>query len=471
MDQILQTLIKYALGIIGVGTIVILHEFGHFVAAHINGIDVEIFSLGFGPKVVGKQWGKTEYRLSLIPFGGYCRLKGSDDLTHALSEKAKRFKHIEQGSLFSVHPFRRFLTYFAGPLTNIILSVILCTILASLSYPTLSTPCYVTPVTDYQYLFAGSDSPAGESGIIKNDKILMIEDHAVRDYQDMASFLASNKKQNLIFTVQRSVDGKSHILDIPVSGSQNEDGTYRYGLSNIMDPVISSVRFFSPESKAGLEKKDVIQSVNGIPVFNNLDLLTALHSVEMEEITLNIIRDDESMDITYTPDFSNGKRQNKFSLYSPTRIIDGMSFIDALPYGANNALHLFTDTINTVISLLKKQKDDVRQVFTGPMRASLMIGDITVMGFENSLSSGFRALFYLLAVVSISIAIANLLPLPSFDGGQMLIALIETVTRKQISPSNYWRCQLFGMICVICIFAFMYFIDIRYFYLVHLASK
>jgi regulator of sigma E protease len=470
MDQILQTLIKYVLGILGVGTIVILHEFGHFIAAHFNDIDVEIFSLGFGPKLFGKKIGKTEYRISLILFGGYCRLKGSDDLTRALDMKAKKFEHIEHGSLFSVHPFKRLLTYIAGPFTNVIISIVLCSILAALSYPTLSTPSYVAPVTDYPYLFQGSNSPSGESGIIKGDKILSINNENIRDYQAMASYLSENKEQELLFTVERDIDGTNQEIDYLVSGAPNEDGSFRYGLTNIVDTTIASVRFFSPEHNAGLKKKDTILKVNDINVSNNLDLLTALHEVEGKTINLTILRDNKTIEISYVPDSNGTKSINKFSLYSPTRTIEGMNFTTAIAYGTNNALHLFTNTVASLLSVLKSESDDVRQVFTGPMRASLMIGDITIMGFENSLASGLRALCYLLAVVSISIAIANLLPLPAFDGGQILIAFLEIITRKRISPSNYWRCQLFGMICVICIFAFLYFIDFRYFYLMHFAA-
>ena len=470
MDQILQILIKYGLGILGVGTIVILHEFGHFIAAHLNGIDVEIFSLGFGPKILGKQFGKTEYRLSLIPFGGYCRLKGSDDLTRALDMKAKKFEHIEHGSLFSVHPINRLLTYFAGPLTNVIISIMLCSILAALSYPTLSTPCYVAPVSDYHYLFAGSNSPAGDAGIIKGDKVIMIDNKEIMDYQDMAYYLSKNDKQDLLFTIERIIGKNTAIRKYTISGSVTENGTYRYGLSNIINSTVASVRFLSPENKANLEKKDKILEVNGIVVSNNLDLLTALHEVEDEQICLTVLRADEVLDITYTPDTIATKRVNKFSLYSPTRTIAGMSFTAAIAYGSSNAIHLLTNTVASLLSVLKSESDDVRQVFTGPMRASLMIGDITIMGFENSIASGFRALCYLLAVVSISIAIANLLPLPAFDGGQILIAFLETITRKKISPSNYWRCQLFGMICVVLIFAFLYFIDLRYFYMIHFAN-
>lgn len=470
MDLILQTIIKYVLGILGVGTIVILHEFGHFIAAHINGIEVEIFSLGLGPKLFGKQFGNTEYRLSLVPFGGYCRLKGSDDLTRALDKKSKQFDHIEHGSLFSVKPINRLFTYLAGPISNVIVSIILCSILASLSYKTLSTPCYVAPVTDYEYLFSNSTSPASESGIMKGDKVIMIDDKSIRDYQEMATYLSENKKQDLLFTVERDIEGEKTLLEFLVSGAETDSKSFRYGLTNIIDTKVSSVRFFSPEYKAGLQKKDTILKVNNKSVKNNLDLLTVLSNEEGSIINLTLLRNNKTIEISYTPDSTGNKFNNKFSLYSPTRTIDGLDFSNSIIYGTQNAISLFSNTVKSLLSVIKSESDDVRQVFTGPMRASLMIGDITIMGFENSIASGLRALCYLLAVVSISIAIANLLPLPAFDGGQILIAFLEIITRRRISPANYWRCQLVGMIGVICIFAFLYFIDLRYFYILNFAN-
>ncbi|MBK5199977.1 MAG: RIP metalloprotease RseP [Spirochaetaceae bacterium] len=469
MDQILQTLIKYVLGIFGIGSIVILHELGHFIAAHLNGIEVEIFSLGFGPKIVGIKLRKTEYRLSLILFGGYCRLKGSDDLTRALDIKSNKFIHIENGSLFSVHPFHRLMTYLAGPLTNVLISIALCTILAALSYSTLSTPAYVAPVSDYPTFFNNNSSPAKDAGIIKGDQIISIENTKIRDYQEVVDILTKTKKQDLKFTIKRKfADGTSNNSEYVVSGVKNENNTFRYGLTNIVDTTIASVRFLSPEEKAGLKKEDNILSVNGIIVANNLDLLKELEVLNDSPITLRILRGNKILSINYSKDFSEGKYINNFSLYSPTRIIKGQPLNTALITGFNNAFNLFSNTVNSLLSVINGRSDDVRQVFTGPVRASLMIGDITVMGFENNVKSGLRALCYLLAVVSISIAIANILPLPAFDGGQILISLIEGITGKRISPRNYWRAQLIGMIGLICIFAFMYFIDIRYFYLLNL---
>ncbi|MCY1151476.1 MAG: RIP metalloprotease RseP [Sphaerochaetaceae bacterium] len=464
MDQTLATILKYAIGIIGVGFIVLLHEVGHFIAAHIFKIEVEIFSVGFGPKMIGRKFGHTEYRISWFLFGGYCRMKGADDLTRALDANSKTFVHVEHGSLFATKPINKFLTYLAGPLTNFLITILLCTILISTNHETLSSLAIVSPVDQYPTLFSNSTSPAGDAGIKLNDKILKIDNEEIEDWQQVIEILNENKKPFISLLIERD----SKVYNIIVDGEANSDDSFRFGLTNVLTTKISSVNTFSPEKKAGLKKEDLILKINGVPVNNNLDLLAYFEAnTKPSSIDFTILRDNKELNIEYIPSFNrDGSLKHNFALYSPTKTIEGLPFNQALDVGYNMALTLFSDTVTSLLTIIRGNKDtsEVRQVFTGPMRASLMIGNITVLGLQNSFTSGLRALCYLLAVVSISLTIANLLPLPSFDGGQMLISLVEIITRKKISPKNYWICQLIGMISVIILFSFMYFIDFKYFY-------
>lgn len=463
MEQILTTLLKYVVGILGVGFIVLLHEIGHFIAAHIFKIEVEVFSVGFGPKLIGKKVGHTEYRISLFLFGGYCKMKGADDLTRALDSNSKKFIHVEQGSLFAVKPIYKFLTYMAGPLTNFLVTIALCTLLISTSHNTLSSNAIVSPVNNYPSLFSNASSPAGNSGIRINDKILKLNNNEVEDWQDFVSQLSNVEDSTINLLIER---GDNQYITI-VDGEMNTDGSYRFGLTNILEPKISMVRFLSPEYKAGLKKSDTILKVNDVGIANNLDLLSYFSdNPNPDSVTLTVLRDNKQVEIKYSPSLNRDNTlKHNFALYSPTKTIEGLSINKSVPQGYLMAKNLFFETISSLATIIKGNQDptEVRQVFTGPMRASLMIGNITILGLENNFKSGLRALCYLLAVVSISLAIANLLPLPSFDGGQMLIALLETITRRKISPKNYWICQLIGMISVVLLFGFMYFIDFKYF--------
>jgi regulator of sigma E protease len=461
MEQVISILLKYAVGVMGVGFVVLLHELGHFIAAHMFKIEVEIFSVGFGPKMFAKKIGYTEYRISWFLFGGYCRMKGSDDLTRALDSNSKAFIHVENGSLFSVKPIYKLLTYGAGPLTNFLITIFLCTALLATNHQTLSSPSIVSPVDNYPTLFNATTSSATESGIQINDKIIKLNNIEIKDWQEFVFFLNENSESSISLLIER----ENKELNINVEGTLKKNGSYKFGLTNIIEPNISTVRFLSPENKAGLKKGDLILKVNDYKINNNLDILTYFNKENPKTIDLTILRDEKTKTISYTPSYNrDGSIKHNFSLYSPTKTIDGLNFTSALESGYSMATTLFSNTITSLINIVRGQDDDVRQVLTGPVRASLMIGNITILGLENSLASGFRAFCYLLAVVSISLTIANLLPLPAFDGGQMVIAFFEIITRTRISPKHYWICQLIGMVSVLIIFSFMYFIDIRYFF-------
>ena len=114
-----------AIGLLGIGFIIFLHELGHFAAARFLKVDVEVLSYGMGPKIFSIYGRKTEYRISAIPFGGYCRMNGSLDLMKALKDDAKVFDKTEAGSYFATTPFVRFLIYLAGPLMNYIIAILM----------------------------------------------------------------------------------------------------------------------------------------------------------------------------------------------------------------------------------------------------------------------------------------------------------------------------------------------------------
>ena len=112
-------------GLLAIGFVIFLHELGHFTAARLLGVDVEVLSYGMGPKLFSFQGPKTEYRISLFLFGGYCRMKGSLDLMKALKDDARSMDKTEAGSYFGTTPVVRFLIYLAGPLMNFLLAVLL----------------------------------------------------------------------------------------------------------------------------------------------------------------------------------------------------------------------------------------------------------------------------------------------------------------------------------------------------------
>ena len=455
MSSLVMLISKYLIGLVGIGMVVVIHEVGHLVAARACGIDVEVFSFGLGPKLWGVKIKETDFRISLLPFGGYCRLKGSDDLSQALLQKNKSFTHIEHGSLFSVHPAKRILTYLSGPLLNLVFAVLLYAVLASIPYKVLSTEPIIATINDYPSLFSHATSPAHQQGLLTGDTVVALNGTEIADWEALEELLGESEGTQL-FTIER----EQRILTVPVEGEKTDLGV-RYGLSVIREPVIGSVRPATPESDAGLQQGDRILSANDWPVDNDLALLLALDS-NTDRTDLLVRRGEEEILVSFRPDLNErGKGEWNFALASVSKSVKAPSF--NLLNGLNTTIQMAKDTLRSLRLLISGGTRNVRQEFTGAARAALMIGDITTLGLESDTSSGFRALWYLLGVVSISLGIANLLPLPAFDGGQVLTASFEWITGKHIQPRTYWILQLVGIGIVFGIFVFLGFADMLHF--------
>ncbi|HOX92154.1 MAG TPA: site-2 protease family protein, partial [Spirochaetales bacterium] len=128
-----MTLLTILLGIAGLGLVVFFHELGHFIAARLVGITVEEFSLGWGPKLVGFTKGKTTYRISVLPLGGYCKMKGEDGYRKALEEGLEDFPR-ENGSYFGASPLKRIFVSLAGPFMNIVFAFAVFSCVLAIGY-------------------------------------------------------------------------------------------------------------------------------------------------------------------------------------------------------------------------------------------------------------------------------------------------------------------------------------------------
>ena len=456
MIDIAAVLMKYLIGLVGITIVVIIHEIGHLVAARFNCIEVEIFSFGIGPKLWGKVYKGCEYRLSLLPLGGYCRLKGSDDLSQALLHDKKHFIHTEEGSLFSVHPLRRVLTYLAGPLFNVLFAIIIYTLLSLITLQVISTESRIATTQDYPHLFQTVSSPAYEQGLRTGDLVLAVSGQPISDWEELETLLLSSKGSE-VFEILR--DEKTYSFTI--HGKKRENNSFYWGLTPIQDLVIGSVRPRSPEYRSGLRRGDRILEVQSVKVSNQLDVLTAIQG-HKDLLTFVVSTEGKIRTIQFRPNLNENKEIDlNFALAVQTKPAQTNSF--GLMQGLSKTKDLFIQTYTSLRRLIVREEQDVRSSVTGMARSALMIGDITSLGFETTVVHGLYSLLYLMGVVSISLAFANLLPLPAFDGGQMLIALFEWVTKKQISPKTYYRIQLVGITLVILLFIFLLLVDIRHF--------
>lgn len=433
--QLSTILVKYVVGILLIGLVVFLHELGHFIAARSLGVDVEVLSFGMGPRVFSWYGRKTEYRISALPFGGYCRMKGSIDLAKALHDDKDSIDKLEAGSYFAASASTRFLIYFAGPFTNFLLAVLLLTIASALPVERISDKCIVTPISEYPTIFpSGIEQP----GIEKGDLILELDGEAVLDYQDFARRLPSDGSAASV-TVERNFE----IVQETLEPTRNGD-SFTFGIALMQKPVIA----LSDDDV--LHDGDLIVAVDDKAVKCTLDV----YALMGEQSVLTVERDG-----TFFETVLERTSPLPFAWKSDIVVRSDDVGLGTIRHGLFRAGEYFVTTIEALGALVTLNFDDARNIIVGPMKASYSIADISAKAFTASTDSGLRSLCYLLSIVSISLCVGNTLPIPTFDGGGMLISFAEMVKKRNLRPRTYIWLQMFGMVVAVLIIVWMYSLD------------
>ncbi|MDR3312667.1 MAG: RIP metalloprotease RseP, partial [Spirochaetaceae bacterium] len=246
------------LGILCLGVLIFIHEAGHFGAARLAGVTVESFSLGMGPVLAHRTWRGTDYRISLLPLGGYCGMKGEKDSPDDARGDADSF--------YGVHPLRRAAIACAGPLANLMFAVIAFILIALIGYVYYSADTRVILADE---LYPNMPSAAREAGLRTGDRILTVHGVATETFSDISREVAPRPGEKLHILVDR--EGRR--LDYTVvPGFDPETLAGKIGVVNWVEPVVAEVQPGSPAEKAGFKPDDLILAVDGMPVRNTVDL-------------------------------------------------------------------------------------------------------------------------------------------------------------------------------------------------------
>ncbi|MEA5031847.1 MAG: RIP metalloprotease RseP [Sphaerochaeta sp.] len=451
-------LVSFLIGFLSIALMVTIHETGHFVFARLSGITVEVFAIGWGKAI--KRWTVrgVEYRINIFPLGGYCKLKGTDDLQRSLHSGGKSFTSMEEGSLFAVSPIRRIMTYLGGPLFNLLFAIVIFIPFFSIGYDAISNPNRIVVTSDYPKTFAieaGSPHAAEFAGLETGDVVIGIENESIGNFSSLQAVLARQKAGNpTTFTIDRAGD----ILTIDVTGTVDEKtDRLLFGISTFIEPKIDSISPLSPESMTALAEGDVIIRAQGHEVKNTFDLLEIL-SDNPSWVELQVQHADGSYDtIQYSPTRTiEGKISFGFNFERTLEHVSGQPVGEALWSAISQTGTSMIDTF-LLIPKLFSGAFAMDEVVAGPLRISYVIGEMR--------NAGIRAILHLLAMVSISLAAANLLPIPGLDGGSILLSLVEILRRKAVSPRMYVRFQSVGLLFLFLLMLFVVAGDLRFFFL------
>ena len=420
----------------GISLMIIVHEIGHFIMAKIFKVEVETFSCGFGPPIFKRQTRSgTNFQISAWIFGGYCKMKGQDDIKRAIKEKLHYIRDVEEGSLYSIQPLKRLLIYFFGPVMNLLFAFFCLLILFLIHTTILTNPPKIILAEDYPDLFSQTTSQKAnklESGMV----IESIDGIEVTTFQEVKKLLSerSNTKSQIITTSSDKV-----YTAIPENGL--------YGITSFVEPLVNSVVPFSPEKKAGLRKDDLITEINGYKVTNMFDILSISHK-NPSFISLKLInKDGIKKNINYYPETINNKIKMNFNLQSNETSISGYPFKEAISSSIKETYRIFIKTMEALLNLVNRHSQ-VTETISGSFSASQTIGELTTKGFAENFNMGFRTVLYLLAGISISLAFVNLLPIPALDGGYIIMGIIETFLGRTFHPKAYIFVQIFGFFLI-----------------------
>lgn len=440
-------------GLIGLGFIVFIHELGHFITAKICGVTVESFSIGMGPILLHKTIKGTDYRLSLIPLGGYCGMKGQKDFQVALDEKLESITG-DKDSFYGIHPLKRVIIAFSGPFFNFIFAAIAFMIISMIGYSYYTSENKIILANE---VYPEMESIAEKAGLQTGDKILSVNDIETPYFTDIyeAISISANKKTDL--QVQRD----SEIFNIEVTPSLNkETGAGVLGIVSWTNPLIDSVEKNSIAEKVGLKEQDLILQINDDIIKNTADYNNAIQ--KYDNFSMKVLRDNNEIIIENIE--LNPQKEDKTTLgitfYTEKVKSKTYSFFPAI---INGFVEAGKTTALTFKSLgLLFQGVDLTKAVSGPLRITVMLGDTAKAGFSAGFSTGIVTVFNFLAIISISLFIMNLLPIPILDGGLILFALIEAITKKQISPKIQYYVQFIGVGLILVLFVFAMFGDISY---------
>lgn len=421
------------------GSAVVLHEFGHFIVAKLFGIRVETFSVGFGPRLFGRKWGHTDYRISAIPLGGYVKLGGDD--SNAPLEGASA-SDIPPKEMFNLRPrWQRILVALAGPVMNV---------LTALAIPFTGAMMNGVPVTPAPVVYyVQTNGAAQKAGLQQGDRIVAFNgvEHPTWERISGSALLLPGKPLPIV--VERN--GERVPLTITPT-IRTEDGESAGFLDFLPDygglPIIvGDVGDGSPAESAGLKEGDRFVSIGGEEVRSSAQVTEYVRNHDAQPIKMVVERGGQNVELT------TDERRIKGRL--------GFGVSERYPLHAATVGSAFKFAYDSNLQILSLTGQALGQVFTGERSLrNTVSGPLGIYkAAEKSVERlGWDGVFGMLGFLSLNLGIFNLLPIPVLDGGAIFLLLLEGLLGLiglSISTVVRDRIQQVGFVMVLLLMVFV----------------
>ncbi len=437
IEKLINLLWLFGPAALVLGFLIFIHELGHFIAARLVGIRVEVFSIGFGKRLFGFRKGATDYRVSAIPFGGYVRMAGEELPGQGKAEttappdpgtvQMPGTASMEIPKSDSVAPARngdtlneksvpqRILVAVAGAFMNAIVAVILT---IGLAYFGINIDAYLLQKPVIAHIQSGS--PAEKSGLMPGDLITQINDVDVETWEDaqIRILMAASSKASVTYI--RS--GLETTTDLKL------EDTDKFPFGGIGTPskiIVGNVSKDSAAESAGLKSDDHIILINGQTLSSIFQLIDTINQSGGESVELTVRREETLQSIQLKPVFNEESKRYMIGIsfaQDPDQVLRRYPAGESIVKGVELNLQMSAAMFGLVGKLIMG-RESVDQL-GGPVMIVDMAG--------KAARAGTRELIWLTALISLNLAILNLLPVPILDGGMVVFLIVEGIIRRPV---------------------------------------
>jgi regulator of sigma E protease len=465
------------------GVMILVHEWGHFIAARIFGVRVDVFSIGFGPRLFGWKSGDTDYRVSIIPLGGYVRMAGQDPTeidspnrswvksraaaeaetpgkvmhtVQTVAEVALRQPPTDLGEhatgapdeLMSKPRWQRAVISAAGPAVNLVFPILLLTVYfvaIGVPYPVFEDkPVVVTALP--------ANSAGAAAGLKSGDKVLSVNGEPAANWSEVEK-IVTKAEPNTKLAVEVEDSGARKTVEIPVSQKDIEQPEQALGFAPIR-AVLEDVAPGMPAARAGLKESDLIRAVDGQPIEWWGQFTERVRGSGGKALALDVERKGQPLHLVVTPQIGSNERSESVyqigvqvhedSAYRRVAFGEGVRFAGLKTY------ETIEDTLG-VVGKLFSGRVSVRQLQS-------VVGISRAAG--QAVHKGAQAVISLMVLISVNLGILNLLPIPILDGGNILLLGIEGGLRRDLSMAFKERFVQVGLVFLLVLFAIVMYNDL-----------
>ena len=420
-----------------IGVMIVIHELGHYWAARWFDIRVDTFSFGFGPRLFGFKKGETDFRVSLIPFGGYVRMAGEQPGD----------ANVDDPRSFQAKPrWQRLIVVFGGPFMNIVLAVAILAGLFMWRFPK-------QPAQEVSGIVGVvlPDSAAARAGIQEGDRITALDGIQYPSWEDIMLKVIGNPGQPLRVTYSRNGQEQDATL---VPEMDKRDGIGTAGWGEQMEIQIGGVQPGMDAERKGLRAGDLMVAINGHPIRSTMKIREIVKKSEGAPVDITFRRGGKEQTIAVVPAQGELEGQKSWMIgvqLEPRFVFVQLGPIEALRESVKSNVKSAGLIYQFLHGIVERRMSP--RSLEGPIRMAQISGEAAKEGVSSYLG--------LMAMVSLNLAIFNLLPIPILDGGSILLLLVEMIFRRDLSLQVKETVLKFGFVFLLMVVMFVLYNDIR----------